>query len=102
MAGGMVKASSSGEAATRRRPSSNAADPYPSLMALLTHLSPAKRQLMHTSPMLSFPARSKRDRETSTAEDSQNLHRCRRIGSPGRDFASPEDDNFGAANARAG
>src|SRR5207237_1381013 len=43
-----------------------------------THLAPRQRYLMHTSPMLSFSARSKRDRESSTAEDSQNLHRCRR------------------------
>src|SRR5437763_3103805 len=50
---------------------------------------------MYTSPVLSFPARIQRDRETSTAEDSQNWHRCRRTGSPVRGFASPEDDSLG-------
>src|SRR5205823_24216 len=38
--------------------------------------------------------RPKRDRESSTAEVEQNLHRCRRTGSPGRGSASPEDDSF--------
>src|SRR5437588_6313683 len=47
------------------------------------------------SLILSFPARQRRDRESSTAEDSQNWHRCRRTGSPGRGFASPEDDSLG-------
>jgi hypothetical protein len=41
---------------------------------------------------LSFPAQRSCDRESSTAEDSQNLRRYRRTGSPGRGFASPEDD----------
>jgi len=52
--------------------------------------------------MLSFPARIKRDRESSTAEDSQNLHRCC-VWVPGSEASPrPRMTIFGATNARAG
>src|SRR5262245_61682296 len=61
------------------------------------HLIPQLVGQFHDSnhiPTSVFPGAPKRhDRESSTAESSQNWHRCRRTGSPGRSSASPEDDS---------
>jgi hypothetical protein len=48
------------------------------------------------SLILSFRTHRRCEPESSTAEDSQNLHRYRRTGSPGRGFAAPEDDRVRA------